>query len=150
MTGNYTYPLAGFHFRVNFMGSPMGIDTMFQEVSGLSAELTVEELVEGGENRYVHKLPSKVQFPNLVLKRAMYPVPSALIAWAEMAIYHFRFTPLPVLVSLLNEQHLPVKNWCFFDAYPVKLHVSDLKAQDNALMIETLELVYKYSRPIGL
>lgn len=145
------YPLPGFHFKVTFIGieTEPEIDTRFHEVSGLSAEITTEELAEGGENRYVHKLPVKSKFPNLVLKRAIYPLPSGLTHWANDAIYNFIFRPCTVMVFLLNEEHIPVKTWNFASAYPVKLQVSDLKAQDNSVLVETMELAYKFSHQLS-
>ena len=43
----------------------------FQEVSGLSMEVEVLERNEGGENDYTHKLPGRVSYPNLTLKRGI-------------------------------------------------------------------------------
>ncbi|HNW89158.1 MAG TPA: phage tail protein [Bacteroidales bacterium] len=146
------YPLVGIHFKVTFIElfGAAEIDSRFHEVTGLNAELTVEELAEGGENRYTHKLPVKAKFSNLVLKRALSPLPSVLTKWAEDAIYNFEFRPCTVIVSLLNELHIPVKNWIFYSAYPVKIQVTDLKAQDNSVVVETLELAYKYSKQINI
>jgi phage tail-like protein len=142
-------PVAGFHFVVNFLGVGLpDIDMRFQEVSGISADLETTELKEGGENRFVHKLPVRAKFPNLVLKRAAYPVPSMVLEWAKDAIYNFDFRPVDVQVFLLNDMHLPVKGWNFVSAYPVKLQTSNLNAKNNELVIQTLELAYKYARQI--
>ncbi len=46
-------------------------DAAFQEVGGLEAEIEVETVVEGGENRFVHRLPKPVKHPNLSLKRGL-------------------------------------------------------------------------------
>src|SRR5437763_14627040 len=43
----------------------------FTEVSGLSVSIDVEELAEGGQNQYTHKLPGRMKWPNLVLKRGI-------------------------------------------------------------------------------
>ena len=140
------YPLPGFHFRVTFLNITGVVDDIgfqFTEVSGLSAELAVEELMEGGENRFVHKLPSRTKFPNLVLKRGLFPVPSPLINWAQSAIYDLDIQPCSLMISLLNSDHMPVKNWSFSGVYPVKLQVSDFKSTDNSVVVETLELAYE-------
>jgi phage tail-like protein len=145
------YPLPAFHFKVTFDGLPgseTAIDSQFSEVSGLMAEITTEELQEGGENRFVHKLPVKAKFPNLVLKRALFPVSSSLMDWAKNAIYNFDISPCSVLVSLLNEKHEPARSWNFKSVYPVKIQISDFKATDNAVVIETLELAYDYAREV--
>jgi phage tail-like protein len=147
MAETIRYPIPGFHFMVTFDGLPFGIaiiDSQFSEVSGLTAELATEELTEGGENRFVHKLPVRVKYPNLVLKRGLFPLSTPLIRWAKEAINNLDIKPCSVMVTLLNDLHVPVKIWNFSNAYPVKLQVSDFKATDNSLVIETIELAYDY------
>ncbi len=66
------YPPVGFHFRVEFDISGVGkTDTYFREVSGLSMELEEETVVEGGENRFVQRLPVRAKYPDLILKRGL-------------------------------------------------------------------------------
>ena len=130
-----------FHFKVEFQGAPGDQDNRFQEVSGLSAEVTTEEFREGGLNDYAHRIPTGVKYGNLVLKRG-YVRDSGLRSWIRDALEDFLFDPKDVSVSLLNEEHEAVATWNFTRAYPVKWSVSDLKAQENALAIESLELAY--------
>ena len=151
MADTSRYPLPGFHFNVTFDGLPGGataIDSRFAEVSGLSSELAVEELAEGGENRFIHKLPGRAKFPNLVLKRALFPVTSTLFKWAQDAINNLDIRPCTVMVTLLNDKHEPVKSWNFSNAYPVKIKISEFKAGDNALALETIELAYDFFREL--
>lgn len=139
----------GFHFIVSFSGVPDIEETVnlsFMSVSGLETEISTEEVIEGGLNNYVYRLPKQVKYNNLVLKRALNLAASshALIKWAEAAIQNFEFKLSKVTVALLNESHDPIKTWTFHDAYPVKLNVSNLEANKNELVIESLELAYKY------
>lgn len=139
------YPPVGFHFRVEFNldGAKDG-DVRFQEISGLSAELGTEEVVEGGENRFSHRLPTRAKYGNLTLKRGLL-ADSRLIDWCKNAIENFDFHPTTVNVTLLNDKHEPLaETYSFIRAWPVKWAVSDFKAQENALVVETLELSYNY------
>jgi phage tail-like protein len=139
------YPPLGFHFRVEFLtdsGARRFDETSFQEVSGLSVEIATEELSEGGVNNYSHRLPGKVKFGNLVLKRGLV-VDSKLAKWISSAVENYQFEPLTLAVSLLNNQHQPLMTWHFYRAWPVKWTTSDLKAQDNAIVVETVELAYQ-------
>ena len=43
----------------------------FTEVSGLAAEIETLTYNEGGRNDHVHKLPTRMKHPNLVLKRGV-------------------------------------------------------------------------------
>jgi phage tail-like protein len=137
------YPPAGFHFKVEFgFLPPVGNDVRFQEVGGLTMEMGIEEVVEGGENRFTHRLPARGKYGNLTLKRGMV-VQSQLIAWCRNAIENYLFSPTTVNVTLLNPEHEPLEGtYSFTNAWPVKWSVSDFKAQDNAVVIETLELAY--------
>ena len=140
------YPPVGFHFRVEFSGMVSKEDDTeirFQEVSGLTAEIGTEELQVGGENRFTYRLPTRPKFGNLILKRGMLKN-SVLVDWITNAIEHFKFKPVDVTVHLLDSEHNPISTWTFIKAYPVKWVTSDFKAQDNSLVIETIELVYQY------
>ena len=43
----------------------------FMEVSGLEVTVAVEDVEEGGQNGFVHKLPGRMTWPNIVLKRGI-------------------------------------------------------------------------------
>lgn len=151
-----------FHFEVTFLSVALGLGGLlenvvngdgnigmaFSEVSGISAELQTEEVGEGGNNMFKYRLPKPAKYNNLVLKRALSTTPSVLIMWANEAIYNFNFSPCTAIVTLLNENHIPVKVWAFNNAYPVKLEVSSLSASKSELVIETLELAYNFSKRI--
>lgn len=138
------YPPSGFHFKVNFPGVGSGDkDARFQEVTGLTAEVSVEELPVGGENRFTYRLPTRSKYANLVLKRGMLN-DSGLIKWFKNAIESFEFSPVDISVYLLNENHEVLSSWDFKQAYPVKWVISDFKAMENSLVIETIELSYQY------
>ena len=136
-----------YHFEVDFLDidGVIANDVRFQEVSGLTAEMGIEEIQEGGENRFTHRLPSKAKYSNLVLKRGML-TDSGLIKWFTDAIENFEFSPSTVLVKLLDQEHQPMVSWNFIKAWPVKWTISDLKATENAIAIETIELAYQYFR----
>ena len=136
-----------YHFKVEFL-DVIGVienDVRFQDVSGLTAELGIEEVIEGGENRFAHRLPSRAKYSNLVLKRGML-IDSGLIQWFKNAIENFKFMPTTILVKLLDQDHEPMITWSFEKAWPVKWTISDLKATENAIAVETIELAYQYFR----
>ena len=143
------YPPTGYHFSVAFGFLAAGNDTRFQEVGGLTQELDMEEVVEGGENRFVHRLPKRSKYPNLVLKRGVL-LDSMLIAWLRHAFQSLEVMPgvaepTTITVTLLNEQHLPAGlTYSFIRAWPVKWTVSDFNAQQNTVLVETLEFSYNY------
>ena len=58
-------PPVGFYFALSFKGEQTG----FKEVLGISLEMETEEIVAGGENRFLHRVPTIASFQNLVLKK---------------------------------------------------------------------------------
>ena len=137
---NY-YPPLGFHFRVEFANQ--SDEYQFQSVSGLSVNLETEEINEGGENRFSHRLPVKTKYPNLILKRGLL-VHSGLIDWCRKAMEGFDFEPTDLIIKLLNEKNEPLMSWNVVHAWPVKWSVGEFNAEESQIVIESLELTYSY------
>ncbi len=134
----------GFHFKVSFLQEVNNdIDTRFQSVSGLNVTVETEDFAEGGENRFVHSLPVRTKFDNLILKRGII-LDQDLVKWVKDAIENFDFRPINMQVVLLNEDNEPLNVWDIKNAYPVKWSVSDFNAEESKLVVETLELKYQY------
>lgn len=142
MVANSDYPVS-FYFTLSFAG----VDAAFKEVSGISKELSVEEIVCGGENRFKYRLPTVSNSQNLVLKRAMVPTGSLLINWCSSCIdqgLSNAIQPHNVILKLLNASGVVCMQWTFNNAYPVKYSVSDLNSQESNIAIESIELAYTY------
>jgi phage tail-like protein len=137
------YPPWSFYYKVEFNQSKGKNDVRFQTVSGLSVEYDMEEYKEGGENRFTHKLPVRTKYADLVLKRGMV-TDSALVDWLLRGFRERDFQPDDVSVILMNEQGQPLRTWKLAHAIPRKWLVSDLNANENAIVIETMELSYRY------
>ena len=136
------YPVS-FYFTLSFPG----VDAAFKEVSGISKELSVEEVVCGGENRFKYRLPTISTGQNLVLKRAIVPLGSLLIYWCSSCIDQGLSSPIQphnVILSLLDANGIVCMLWTFHNAYPVKYAVSDLNSQESGIVIESIELAYTY------
>ncbi len=137
-------PPVGYHFAVIFFAGgliPSPLDMQFQKVSGLSSEIETSSFKEGGENLYVHRLPNRVTYGNLTLERGLV-TGSPLNIDFNHTMSTMKISPGNVLVSLLNEESIPVSAWLFWKTYPVKWSVSDLDATRNSLVIDTMELAY--------
>ena len=137
------YPPWGFYYKVEFHISKNKNDVRFQTVSGLTVEYDMEEYKEGGENRFTHKLPVRTKYADMVLKRGML-TDSTIIEWFLDAFRNREFVPANVNVILMNEKSEPLRTWKVAHAIPKKWTVSDLNANENALVIETMELSYRY------
>jgi len=136
------YPVV-FYFGLSLKG----VDAAFQEVSGISKEMGIEEVTCGGENRFKYRLPTITTNFNLVLKRAMVPVGSKLLAWCADCIDNGLSTTIKtqdITVNLFDANGQVQCKWIFYNAYPIKYSVSDLHSQKNELLLESIELAYTY------
>ena len=141
----------GFRFSVAFMkkgGILNPIDVLFQKVSGIGSRVETSN-IEGGQQTYAHQLPTKTQYDNLVLERGLM-VASPLVDEFNKAIFELKFSTFNVLVSLLDSSADPITSWLFFNAYPVKWQITDFNADDNNIVIETMELTYQRMQRINV
>lgn len=137
-------PHPGFHFLVVFeLLAQTANDVRFQEVTGLTVSTEFEAWPEGGENRFSHQLPKSLQFGELVLKRGKF-MGSGVLQWARQAMEHFQYKPTNLMISLLDEEHLPIYNWYVVNAIPKRLEISGINAGNNEILVETLALTYQY------
>ena len=145
-------PLLGFRFGVFFLGK-IGVahplDFRFQSISGLS--INVEVTQEGGTGPSVsgRVLPESLTYSNLVLKRGM-PLFSTLSRELHRNLNDFSFSPRSVLVSVMDENAMPLNSWIFSEAFPVKWSLSGLDADSNSVVVEEMELNYKSFKPFLL
>jgi len=137
------YPPWGFYFKVVFDISQDKNDLRFQSVSGLSVEYDFESFKEGGENRFEHKLPVRTKYADLVLKRGLL-TDSSVINWVLNAFQNRIFKPADITVNLMNERGEPLQTWNVVHAIPKKWLVSDFNANENGIVVETMELSYRY------
>ncbi len=146
------YPPTGFHFVVRFEEKifreyPGVPDIGFQEVTGLTSEIGIEEYREGGENRFAHRLPNPATYTNISLKRGML-LGSSLMRWYTDSVEGFKFSPHDMTIILLNGNHIPLQAWNVIQALPIKWDVSGFNASDAQVLVESVDLSYQYFRRI--
>ena len=150
-------PVLAFNFAISLMEASSGlgkavtsiaintltdnIDAGFNECSGLEMTLEVEEYMEGGVNHMVHKLPTRVKWGKLVLKKG-------LLTSSELWNWMYGFTEGKVvrkdgLITLLNEKGLAHTVWQFQRGLPVKYGGPSLNAQQNSVAFETIEIEHE-------
>jgi phage tail-like protein len=134
----------GYRFQVTFLIGglvPNPIDIAFKKVSGLSQSISTENYHQGGGNDESIKLPTKIEYDNLVLERGLVGV-SPLSIEFTVSLSLFKFLTSNVIVTLLDEEGMPVNAWLLLKAYPVKWSVSDFDADSSAIVIDRMELAY--------
>lgn len=137
---------AAFYFTVSVNSSSSGPDSSFQEVSGIELTMEVDELREGGENRFVHQLPTGVKQKHLTLKRGVAPESSPLVGWCKSTLEEGLSVAIElatVEVKLLDEKANPLRGWSFTNAYPVRWEIDAFNSTKNEVALETIELAYQ-------
>jgi phage tail-like protein len=124
----------------------------FTEVSGLSVQIDTEELAEGGQNHYTHKLPGRMKWPNLVLKRGITDSDNLFEWFAScsgegLAAADNKVQRRYGTVSLVDVAGKKVRSWTFVGAFPVKWTGPRLAASSRDLAVEELEVCHRGFKP---
>src|SRR3954447_18548275 len=125
-------------FKVQFQGLTVS-DGYFASATGLSSQTDVLEYPEGGQNTFVHRLPSRVKQGNVTLKRGVIP-DTVLLDWYQKSVV--QAVPVTLVLTLLDTAGKPVRVWSFINAYPVKWTGGDLNAASTEILTESLEVAH--------
>lgn len=140
-------PYGAFVFYVELKGIT---EAAFSECSPLEIQTEVYEYKEGGNNLHVHRLPGRAKVSNITLKRGVAPKSGQSGPWANELWKWYT----DVLKGKIERQNLSIilfdtvqgqqaARWNINEAYPVKWTGPTLKASDNQIAIEALELAHR-------
>jgi phage tail-like protein len=157
ITGIRSDPLPAFNFFVSLIDTSSVLATIgtiastannflvgggFSECSGLESTMQVEEYAEGGENRYVHKFPTRMTHSNIMLKRGITPLAEDLWNW-HMDYVNGNGKRRDGVIVLCDELRLPLKTWTFSRGLPLKWTGPTLNAAQSTIAIESLEIMHE-------
>lgn len=125
----------GLRFQVRIDGRSFG---NWQKCDGLAVEYDVFEYKEGGENGYVHRLPGRVNYPNVKLTRPIDSGSASVSAW--VASLQIRMVPSTAQISVLDASGASVATWTLAGVYPVRWNGPSLDVASSQWATETLEL----------
>ncbi len=134
-------PFAG-SFALDVEGVLMG---HFTEITGLAVTMEVEEVQEGGNNDAVIKLPGRLTWPNLVLKRGL-TTDDALLSWLlefsgqGFAARGYAATKRSATLTLYTARLEPARRWTLREVMPVRWTGPQFAAGGAALAVEELEV----------
>ncbi len=111
----------------------------FTELSGLTGEIETLTYNEGGRNDYIHKLPTRMKHPNLVLKRGVSKT-KELQDW--FLDCYMGPTRKAVSLTMVNEAGEGVRAWSFDQAFPVKWTGPNFNTQQATTAVEAIEIVH--------
>jgi phage tail-like protein len=107
---------------------------------GLTVEYDVQEVKEGGNNDYVHRLPGRAKYQNLKLTRPIDKDTQKVAAWlASVASHPKRST---AEIAVLDGGGGTVAKWKLQGIYPIRWSGPTLDTGTNAVALEVLELAH--------
>jgi phage tail-like protein len=125
-----------------------GVDIgQFAEVSGLEVSIDTEDILEGGQNSFVHKMPGRMTWPNITLKRGVTRQDN-LLAWLNassgetFAANGNKLTRKTAAITLVDRTGKRLRSWDFDDAYPVKWSGPTFAADSADAPTESLEITH--------
>lgn len=124
----------------------------FKEVLGLEISVDVVRYAEGGHNGYVHQLPGRVQWPNLIL-RAGLTKGDNLFKWIRKCSGEGLDTNSRKLerntgaLTVLDPAGARVRTWEFDQAFPVRWIGPRFAVDEKATPVEEIEIAHHGFRP---
>jgi phage tail-like protein len=131
-------PYLNYRFLVEIEGLVVG---GFTEVSGLQSELAFQDYEEGGQNQFIHRLPGRLKYPNLVLKHGLTDLES-LWSW-HRDIADGKLKRHNGSIILLNTNFIECWCWSFIGGYPIKWTGPQLNAGSVQVAFESIEIVHQ-------
>ena len=112
-------------------------------MSGLTIENQPIEYRDGLSPQYSSiKMAGIPKYSNITLKRGIIAHDSEFFAWVNATALN-KPDRRDLVISLLNEEHVPVMTWKVKNAWATKIQSTDLKADGNEVAIETIELAHE-------
>ena len=135
-------PLVSAHFMVSIDQFAQGF---FLEVSGLGSETEVTEhkLVDKGGNSIVRKIPGRLKWSDITLKRGI---------TKNMAFYDWRKivedgdvdkARANGTIMMMDQKGDPIAEWTFDMGWPSKVSGPSLKSDSNEIGVEEIVIVHE-------
>lgn len=132
-------PFKSYSFLVEIDGIA---SAAFKSVSGLGAEAEVIEYREGSDPvSSSRKLPGRVKYPNVTLKRGL-TASRDLWQWWE-TVADGAVQRRNVAIVLLDDSRTPVLRWLLRNAWIARIEASELEASKSEVAVESVELAHE-------
>jgi len=136
---------ATFVFSLDWEGGGFAQMGEFLEVKGLQIDLAWEDVAEGGQNGYVHKLPAQMTWPDITFKRPI-GTNQALFDWIlSCAGEGFetksrKIQPATGAIDVRNREGNKLSSYEFYGAVPLRWIGPGFDAQSDEALVEELTI----------
>ena len=120
---------------------------MFAEVSGLEVTVDVATYQEGGENGYVHKLPGRMSWPHIILRRGV-TQSDALFSWVSktagsgFSANGNKLARSTGAITVIGSDGSRLRSWELKDVFAVRWAGPKFAAASSDQIDEELELAH--------
>jgi phage tail-like protein len=120
---------------------------VFRSVTGLEVTVQFDEFREGGQNGYVHKVPGRMSWPNLVFRRGI-TQSDAVFEWLakssgeQFAANRNKVTRSTGAVTAISSNGTRLRSWEFIDVCPVRWKGPELSVENQTPLEEELEVAH--------
>jgi phage tail-like protein len=113
----------------------------FTDCSGLEVSTEIFEYMEGGQNAFTHKLPSRTKPADIVLKRGLL-VATDLWEWIRQ-VTDGTYQRRDGMIVLLAQTGVPAQAWLFHRGLPLKWTGPTLSSTQNGVATESLAIAHE-------
>ena len=137
-------------FLFELDGVQLGV---FKEVTGLNVSVVVEDINEGGQNGFSHRVPGRMTWPNIVFRRGV-TNSNGLFEWFSkssgegFASNSNKLTKSTGAVTVLDPLGKRLRAWEFFDVFPVRWQGPDFSVVRLDPLEEELEITHHGFRAV--
>ena len=124
-------------FSVTVDGIELG---SFNSCDGLGVEVVMEQKEEGGQNAFVHQLPTRLKYPNIKLSRPLTSDTEKVAAWLRSMTSGVR-RKTGQIVAMRSDGSV-VARWGLDGVVPVRWTGPSLNPDSPKVATETIEIAH--------
>lgn len=115
---------------------------IFTECTLPTLTMNPEVIKEGGQNAYLHRLPTRVEVGTVTLKYGVMRSNDLLLWYLQVAMGDVLNAMHSMVILMYDPLGFPVSLWTLRDAYPIKWTGPTLRASESAVAIESIEFAF--------
>jgi phage tail-like protein len=124
-------------FAVTVDGVELG---SFNSCEGLGAEVVMEQREEGGNNAFIHQLPTRLKYPNIKLSRPLTSETEKVAAWFQSMTTGVK-RKTGQIVAMRGDGTV-VARWGLDGVVPVRWTGPSLNPDSPKVATETIEIAH--------
>ena len=130
-------PAISVRFTVTVDGIELG---SFNSCEGLGAEVVIEQREEGGNNTFVHQLPTRLKYPNVKLSRPLTSETEKVAAWFQAMTTGVKRKTGQIVA--MRSDGTVVARWGLAGVVPVRWSGPSLNPDSPKVATETIEIAH--------